>query len=356
MERCDFASITAILRENLMDGSFENQVGFVSALFESYIQENEVYFDNGLLNRWLNGLAKVSPAIGQYYHDDPAHRRELAETLRDRILTRMADSAMAVKAVHALLLQDESVSDEKKAALCGRLCSEDGNDADFLADVLVFGIVRRPFVARDIRKSDPFPADISTVPLCVRPAGGGGPCQLHCGNIRENSGQLDMFTGSIPDSLLSGPGAGLCESILRMVWEVAHLQDWDDFEHGLHMLYEMEQVFIRDGNHALLGALSRLLRTMSSLRSSVEDTAQAQLEYDRARYIHRVAGNVLHFRMGGGEQIGCRDHAEPKANRGPPLRKCVAFTSYCFYRAVSEERRAACAPQFSVNSRSISAQ
>lgn len=42
MERCDFASITHILRNNLLDGNFDNQMEFAEALFVSYVEENEV--------------------------------------------------------------------------------------------------------------------------------------------------------------------------------------------------------------------------------------------------------------------------------------------------------------------------
>ena len=315
MERCDFASVTAILRENIMDGSFSNQIEFASALFGGFVQENDFYFDNGLLNRWFNGLAKVSPAIGQYYHDNPEHRHDLTETLRNRILTRMADSTMTVREVHTLLFQDKSVSNEKKEALCGRLCSEDRDDAAFLTDVLIFGIVRRPFVARDIRKTTLFPFETQSALFCVRKD---RLCPLHCGNSRENSGAQDVFTERAADILRNSSGMDLCESIMRMVWEVAHLKDWEDFERGLTLLYDMERVFIRNGDHALLIALSGMLRTMSDLRTSVEDTVRTQPEYKKARYIRMVMGDSLHFRFGRGERADCRDYAEPKSNRGPP--------------------------------------
>ena len=356
MERCDFASIAAILRENLMDGSFANQVEFASALFEGFVQETEFDFDNGSLNKWFNGLVKVSPVIGQYYHDDPEHRRELAETLRKRILTCMADSTMAVREVHALLLQDESVSDEKKANLCGRLCSEGGDYAAFLADVLVFGIVRRPFVARDIRKTSQSLSDVKPSLFCVQSSGDGRPCSFHCGNSHEDSRELDVFSRGGPDNLLNGSGAGLCESIMRIVWEVAHQQGWADFERGLFLLYDMEQMFMRDGNHALLGALAKLLQTMSSLQSSVEDSVQAQQQYTKVLYIRRVAMDDLQFRRKRAIRAGYYDYAESKTSRGPPLRKCAATLVYQFHRAVSGERRTACTPQFLVNLRSISAQ
>ena len=33
MERCDFASVAAIIRADLLDGNFKNQVAFAESLF-----------------------------------------------------------------------------------------------------------------------------------------------------------------------------------------------------------------------------------------------------------------------------------------------------------------------------------
>ena len=92
----------------------------------------------------------------------------------------------------------------------------------------------------------------------------------------------------------------------------------------------MEQMFMRDGNHALLGALAKLLQTMSSLQSSVEDSVQAQQQYTRILYIRRVAMDDLQFRRKRAIRAGYYDYAEPKTSRGPPLRKCAQLSSISF--------------------------
>ena len=153
MERCDFASVAAIIRKYLMEGSFESQSDFLFCLFDAYAEKTYAYFDNGQSNKWLNGLTKVSSAIGKFYYEDPENRNRLTETLRNKIMTRMPDSAMAVREIYELLIQDDSVSEREKKTLRGEY--PDGKNADdavFLTDVLMFGVVRRPFVARDIRK------------------------------------------------------------------------------------------------------------------------------------------------------------------------------------------------------------
>ena len=355
MERCDFASITAVLRENLMDGSFENQVGFVSALFESYIQENEVYFDNGLLNRWLNGLAKVSPAIGQYYHDDPVHRRELAETLRDRVLTRMADSEMAGKAVHALLIQDESVSDEKKAALCGRMCEVCADYAEFLADILIFGMVRRPFVARDIRKSYPALSESRLSPLCAQ--GNRKPCAFHCA-YHHNEGSLhDTVRVDFRSLLRDVPDISSGESAVRMVWNVAHLNNMEDFERGVRLLFEMEKAFIQDENSALITMLFSMLRAVNSLRPPSENHEQAALDRRKFEYIRSVMCSLIFAGHANLSQKGKRanvdSYAESQSSRGPPLSN--GTTPFIYIICISQFPGSA-GQSALLNFRSISAQ
>lgn len=60
MERCDFASVAAVIRADLLDGNFKNQTEFAECLFASYVAAKNSFFDIGLVNKWLNGVAKPS--------------------------------------------------------------------------------------------------------------------------------------------------------------------------------------------------------------------------------------------------------------------------------------------------------
>ena len=52
MERFDFASLTSVIRADLLDGSFENQQDFVEQMFSPYLNEME---------RWI-----CFPELGSY--------------------------------------------------------------------------------------------------------------------------------------------------------------------------------------------------------------------------------------------------------------------------------------------------
>ena len=343
MERCDFASITAVLRKHLMEGSFKNQVCFVNTLFESYIREMDADFDHGLLNKWLNGLAKVSVPIGQFYHDSQEHRLELADTLRDSVFSRMADSSMAVREVHALLLRDTSVSDRVKADMCYRLCGDNvevTDEGDFLADVLVFGIVRRPFVPRDIRKASPAPEDVQSPIVCVQSSRDGPAlCSYQYGQSQDADTYYNVFV----DRELAQTSQ--CDSMMRLAWSVARLQNHYDFRRGIAVLCEAEEVLGGRGSHAALTALRSILQAMSCLRSS-GDRLDPVLVERRASYVYSLMQeNCPDVAVRGGIEAW-REYAESKCSRGPPLRMCQAVSHHHnTHRASSVERRVSCAPR-----------
>lgn len=187
MERCDFASIMKIIRTGLLDGNFGSQAELIDTMFSSYLQSNNVSFDMGLLNKWLNGLARVSPAVGLFYLKDRKNRNELAITIEDVILPCLSDSSMTVQNVYNLLIQDPTISERKKQELShGGTFHTDSDEAAFLADTLVFGMTR-PFQARDIRK--PRSVNLTIKSPDVREYILDGevpePCEFFCGREEE---------------------------------------------------------------------------------------------------------------------------------------------------------------------------
>ena len=186
MERCDFASVIAVIRADLLEDSLGNQTDFVEDLFGPYLAETETVLDMGLVSKWLNGLAKPSPAIGSFYQKR-SHRKDLEITFLDVILPNLSDSAMVVQNVYALLLGDVSISESKKAELCEKYpCETKEQEAAFLADVLLFGLTR-PFVKRNIRKPQLPPAGSLSPILAdyIIDDGLPKPCPYFCGRGRE---------------------------------------------------------------------------------------------------------------------------------------------------------------------------
>lgn len=152
MERLDFASVMTVLRRNINEDLCPNQLELVETLFCDMGSSPEfcMEFDNGLVCRWINGLAKLSPKITAHYQEN-RNQRKLARTIQNRILPMMPDSAMAVQELYDLLMQAPNVSPQKKAELSDGFSFEDNNDeAVFITDILCFAMQLR-FEKRDVR-------------------------------------------------------------------------------------------------------------------------------------------------------------------------------------------------------------
>lgn len=225
MERFDFASLTSVIRADLLDGSFENQQDFVEQLFSPYLNDMEAYFDMGLVSKWLNGLAKPSPAIARYYLEGK-NRRELKNTLEDVILPCLSDSAMVIQNAYGLLIGDPSISESKKEELSqGYPCSSAKQEAAFLTELLLFAL-SRPFVARDIRKPKLLPSgSLSPVVLdYVIDEGVPKPCQYFTGRDKELAELHQALTEHSKVFLRGIPGIGKSE--IAKAYAKAHKKEY----------------------------------------------------------------------------------------------------------------------------------
>ena len=151
MERCDFSSIITTVRKYIGDDRGMNQIDLLYELFEGFLEEEssqDFDFDNGLVCRWFNGQARISPRIfGYYLHTD--NRNRLADDIETNILPLMCDSAMAIQEIYKILIQDGTISDQKKEQLTQDYpCHTSEEQAAFLASVLCFGM-ERTFVKRN---------------------------------------------------------------------------------------------------------------------------------------------------------------------------------------------------------------
>ena len=225
VERCDFASVCAVIRKYLLEGAFDSQVDFIETLFDSYLREEYTIFDNGQLNKWLNGLLRLSPAIRKFYQLEE-NRDALAVTIQDAILPSLSDSGMVVREVHDLLMRDTTVSQKKKKELRKNYpCHTDSAEAEFLANVLAFGIIR-DFYARDIRKPKLIASESRSPALCdyISEEGVPKPCRHFCGRESELEAVHEMLLEKDKVFLHGIPGIGKSE--LAKAYAKVHKKDY----------------------------------------------------------------------------------------------------------------------------------
>ena len=104
MERCDFCSVTDIIRTYISEDHEMNQIDFLYLLFDDFVSSNEAMdfdFDPGEVCRWLKGTSKVSPRISKHYLDKK-NRHRLSTNICRHFIPTMFDSSMVTQKIYDL--------------------------------------------------------------------------------------------------------------------------------------------------------------------------------------------------------------------------------------------------------------
>ena len=151
MRICDFCSTAKILMDFICESKNINQIDFMYELFKDFMESDEAKdfdFDNGLVCRWLNGTAKLSPKITAYY-STLGNLEAMAIDIEENILPLLYDKDMAVTELYDLLMSDTTVSETKKRELAYNYpCKDDVDISNFISNLILFGMERK-FIKRD---------------------------------------------------------------------------------------------------------------------------------------------------------------------------------------------------------------
>lgn len=229
MERCDFSSIMTIIRTYISEDQEMNQLDFIYMLFDSFISNEarimDFDLDNGLVCRWINGQARVSPRISGHYLDKK-HKKDLAVNLHRNLLPMMFDSAMATQKVYELIILDNSISEKKKRELTKHYpCESTQDEADFIAEALCFGM-SRDFVKRDSKTKNLLSAGKLSPSLSEFIFNGDvpKPCRYFCGREQELE-QLHELLAEHGKVFLHGI-AGIGKSELAKAYAKQHKKEY----------------------------------------------------------------------------------------------------------------------------------
>lgn len=228
MEYLDFSSVITTIRKYISDAHSMNQIDMMYQLFVSFLSSDESLdfdFDNGLVCRWFNGQAKISPRITGYYMDRH-NRNRLAADMHRNILSIMYDSAMAVQEVYNILVQDTTISDKAKDQLLQNYpCESKMDEAVFLTSALCFGM-ERTFVKRDANTKNLLSnGNLSPVVKdFIFDGGTPKPCRHFCGRDNELS-VLHQLLCNYGKVFLQGI-AGIGKSELAKAYAKAHSKEY----------------------------------------------------------------------------------------------------------------------------------
>ncbi len=189
MERCDFAAIAAIINHYISEDKELNQLDFVYLLFSDFITshiEEDVDFDNGLVCRWMNGIARVSPRITSHYMDSK-NKQNLIDNIQQQMIPMMYDSGMACQKIYDLILYDSDISEKQKQKLIEYYpCKDTSDEANLIAEALCFGMtrtfVKKTTENKKLLSSGNFSPTISDF---IMEGDVSKPCRYFCGREKE---------------------------------------------------------------------------------------------------------------------------------------------------------------------------
>ena len=215
MKRCDFSNIMSIMKEHISENFQISQIKFITELFESFLNEpnsKDFILDEGQVCRWINGQAKISISIIQYY-SEPLHLKLLANTIENKIFPLFYDIYHVIQLIYELLMKDNSISEQKKQELSnGYPFKTQIQMAVFIANMLYFGM-SRTFIPQKALKEKSGSAVLRTqiighdIPK---------PCRWFCGREHEIQ-QIDKLLQTEGKLFLSGI-AGIGKSELAKAY------------------------------------------------------------------------------------------------------------------------------------------
>lgn len=215
MEYCDFSVVMSIIRKYVDEGRIMNQVDLLYQVFDSFLADNnarDFVFDNGLVCRWFNGQAKVSPRISGFYIDKK-NQKELVKDIELNVIPLLYDSGMATQEIHDVLIQDTTISEKVKKKLGKNFpCETESDEAKFLAEVLRFSMERN-FVRRDAGTKKLMAAGTFSPMIRDYILNGSLPksCQHFCGCDRELVALHELLSKHGKVFLQGIPGIGKSE-------------------------------------------------------------------------------------------------------------------------------------------------
>ena len=242
MERCDFSSVITLMREYISDDRAPNQVDLLYELFAGFLdapENDDFFFDNGLVCRWIKGQARISPRISSYYIEKK-NLEQLAGDIGRNVLPLMYDSPMAIQEIHTLVMQDVSISELKKLELCSLYpCKSRYHETLFLASVLSFSM-ERPFVKRASQAKTLLPPGSLSPVLAdfILDEDIPKPCRNFCGREKELESLHQLLEGN-KKVFLHGI-AGIGKSELAKAYAKMHRKDYTNI---LYLTYSGDLSF-----------------------------------------------------------------------------------------------------------------
>jgi len=220
-----------------LDSASLNQVEFLEMLFDDYARANLFFFNAGLSNRWLRGLKPLSSAIIKYYCADDK-TDNLMKNFNKSIMPQINDYNNLTKALHDLVLNDVSISDDSKKELLGYYpCDTKSEAVEFICNILIFAM-SRPFVTRDTKIIEKHTSSDALSPIVSERIFGAdipAPCKHFSGRDKELAELHDILSENNKVFVNGIGGIGKSEFVKAFVRDYRK-----DFTNILYFYYDTD--------------------------------------------------------------------------------------------------------------------
>lgn len=200
---------------------------FLEKLFYGFVEQEDCSVDlcdSSLVGRWFNGQAPLSPKIIEFYLQKGA--AWLADDIQDFVLPLFPDRSALLDSLRNLLIQDSTVSEQKKQELLkDSSCESAEESARFLSELFLFA-VQRPFVKRSPSRKQLKSGGEYSPALREFVFGGEvpAPCKWFCGREPELEQLSELLENKSKVFLTGIPGIGKSE--LAKAFAAAHRSEY----------------------------------------------------------------------------------------------------------------------------------
>ena len=189
MRRVDFSTVISIIIKNCRENMHISkdreraftQTDLITGIFSEYYDScDDKVFESSSISRWIKGSRPVPADLINFYRDNGCE--SIGYDFQDNCVDVVYDLSNLCNELAALVSNDYSLSEEKKAKILTEIDTTDESEVCRFIGNVIFAAIDRPFIPADKAM---LPTSAITVTECIFGAEVPAPCRYFCGRNTE---------------------------------------------------------------------------------------------------------------------------------------------------------------------------
>ena len=189
MRRVDFSTVISIIIENCRENMHISkdreraftQTDLITGIFSEYYDScDDKIFESSSISRWIKGSRPVPADLINFYRDNGCE--SIGYDFQDNCVDVVYDLSNLCNELAALVSNDYSLSEEKKAKILTEIDTADESEVCRFIGNVIFASIDRPFIPADKAM---LPTSAVTASECIFGAEVPAPCRYFCGRDTE---------------------------------------------------------------------------------------------------------------------------------------------------------------------------